>query len=273
MSWEALGIVSKYTVGSSTDKMVLIVLANFSDEQGHCYPSHKKISQIAECSIATVIRSLKRLKNKNFIDIQPRFQTLDNENRRQTSNLYIINLDYHNDIGSGLQNDMGGGSQKEIPITNQSKPVNNEYKYRLQPRKKDQEMLNILFDNFWNAYPKRPNNNKHGAYLKYVEAIKEISPEKLLQSVHNFSRTQIDVEAKYIPHAKTWLNQKRYLDEAETSNVVPLNKTIQLKVEDVINAKPFFQDLINRDGDKQQQVREMINQNLINIKQIKWFKL
>jgi pyocin large subunit-like protein len=91
MSWSALKWASEVKVGNSTDKLILIILANFTDAENTCYPSHKKIADLGECSTDTVIRSLKRLKELQFIDIEKRFQLTNNNNHRQTSiNLILI---------------------------------------------------------------------------------------------------------------------------------------------------------------------------------------
>jgi hypothetical protein len=47
--------------------------------------------------------------------------------------------------------------------------------------------------------------------------------------------------------------------------------TKQLTVDEVVTAKPFYQDIINRDGDKTQQVLTMIQNNQIHRDQIRWF--
>ena len=47
--------------------------------------------------------------------------------------------------------------------------------------------------------------------------------------------------------------------------------TYQLKVEDVLTAGPAFQDKINRDTDKTDQVIAMIKTNKIHREQIRWF--
>ena len=92
MSWFALSWASELKVGNSTDKLVLICLANFADENNQCYPSHKTISKFAEIVPQSVMRSLARLKIKGFISIEPRFQKTENNKNRQTSNLYQLNI-------------------------------------------------------------------------------------------------------------------------------------------------------------------------------------
>lgn len=207
MSWEALNWASKLKVGGITDKMVLITLANYADEQGCCYPSHKKIAEISECSVLTIIRALQRLEKKGFIKIEPRFQKLNSDKSRQTSNLY--KLLFESDILGGYQNDIGGGYHKDTPITNKNKPYTK------------------IFEQFWFEYPNRPNDNKFGAFLKFEQAIKNVKFDYLLAKTKLFAQSQKGKDTKFIPHAKTWLHQKRYDDIIEIKETkVNLNKLV-----------------------------------------------
>lgn len=73
---------------------------------------------------------------------------------------------------------------------------------------------NILFDRFWAAYP------KHVGKDKALKAFVRINPsEEMLTSIIENLEKQKKCYAwgkhnwKYIPHAATWLNQKRWEDE------------------------------------------------------------
>lgn len=49
----------KQKVGNATGKAVLLMLANYADEGGECYPSQERLAEECECSTATVQRWLK----------------------------------------------------------------------------------------------------------------------------------------------------------------------------------------------------------------------
>ena len=195
MSWSALKWASEVKVGNSTDKLILIILANFTDAENTCYPSHKKIAELCECSTDTVIRSLKRLKELNFIDIEKRFQLTQNNNHRQTSNIYKLNIDTQS------QNATPPPMQNATPIT-----YNNKKEYSKE------------FEIFWKEYPNRPNDNKFGASQKVnlVMRNKEITFENLINKTKIFAKSQTGKDEKFIPHAKTWLSQKRFNDVEQT---------------------------------------------------------
>jgi len=191
MSWSALKWASEVKVGNSTDKLILIILANFTDAEDTCYPSHRKIAELCECSTDTVIRSLKRLKDLKFIEVEKRFQLTQKNNHRQTSNIYKLITDTQSQIATPPP------MQNATPITYHNKK---EYS-------KD-------FEIFWKEYPNRPNDNKFGASQKFCVIMKnkEIDFELLLKRTVLFAKSQSGKDEKFIPHAKTWLSQKRYND-------------------------------------------------------------
>ena len=191
MSWSALKWASEVKVGNSTDKLILIILANFTDAENTCYPSHKKIAELCECSTDTVIRSLKRLKELNFIEVEKRFQLTQNNNHRQTSNIYKLLIDTQSQIATPPP------MQNATPIT-----YHNKKEYSKE------------FEIFWKEYPNRPNDNKFGASQKFsvIMENKEIDFELLLKRTVLFAKSQAGKDEKFIPHAKTWSSQKRYND-------------------------------------------------------------
>jgi DNA-binding transcriptional regulator YhcF (GntR family) len=191
MSWSALKWASEVKVGNSTDKLILIILANYTDAEDSCYPSHRKLAEVCECSTDTVIRALKRLADNNFIEIEKRFQVTENNNHRQTSNIYKLKIDTQSQIATPPP------MQNATPITYQNKK---EYSKE--------------FEIFWKEYPNRPNDNKFGASQKFhiVMRDKEISFENLITKTKSFAKSQSGKDERFIPHAKTWLSQKRFND-------------------------------------------------------------
>jgi|TARA_R110000787_G_scaffold271804_1_gene379061 hypothetical protein len=195
MSWRALDWASKQKTGNYADKLILIILANYADDNNNCFPSLKTICTMTECSRSTVIRSLKRLEINNFIKIQERFANVGH-NKRQTSNLYELNIGYQIETPQ-CPIDTPPSILEKPQLTNNNKPI-----------------YNSDFEMFWKAYPNRPNDNKYGAFQKFsvIMKTKEITFDNLLVKTKWFAKTQENKESKFIPHAKTWLTQKRFLD-------------------------------------------------------------
>ena len=87
MSIEAINYALKCPVKNATQKAVLLVLANYSNEQNQSYPSISTISRQSCCQDRTVIRALKELEESGFIQKMPRFN-----DKGQTSNLYTVGV-------------------------------------------------------------------------------------------------------------------------------------------------------------------------------------
>ena len=202
MSWDAIAWAASQKAGGSTDKLILIILANFADEHGASFPSHRTIATKAECGLSTVERALKRLEKSGLISITPRFDTSAEGSNRQTSNSYVLKMGVTNLTG-------GGGVQKDDPITNQNKP-NKGFRYPSG------------FEEWWNAYPIN-NGSKKKSYELWLKAVDQYVDEKdLFIRTCRFAQTQKGKETKYIPHATTWLNQRRW----ETVDMTEKKKTL-----------------------------------------------
>jgi biotin operon repressor len=80
MSLEYITKVLRVEV-NSTQKLLLIVLANYSDEFGCSYPSHKKLTELTGLSLTAIKDNLKKLRDMGYIEW---------EQRKNTSNYYKI---------------------------------------------------------------------------------------------------------------------------------------------------------------------------------------
>ena len=206
MSFSALSWASKQKTGSGTTKLVLLCLANYADDKNSCFPSYKTLIAFTEFSRMTIVTSLKKLQEKGFITINNRFQDLG-DSARQTSNLYQlhINNEPHTKYIPPSIVGIPPHSQSDTPPPIVDVP---HITYNNKP------LYNKEFEIFWKTYPNRPNDNKYGAFQKFVDIIKkkEITFEVLIEKTKWFAKTQEGKDTKFIPHCKTWLSQKRFLD-------------------------------------------------------------
>ena len=51
-----------------TQKLILIVLANYSDEFGQAYPSHRKLTELTGLSLSAIKDNLKKLQELGYIN-------------------------------------------------------------------------------------------------------------------------------------------------------------------------------------------------------------
>jgi hypothetical protein len=77
------------------------------------------------------------------------------------------------------------------------------------------------FEEFWQAYPKRPGNPKAPAAAKYryVREKIKIPRETLLSAVKAYAASRDGEESKFTAQAVTWLNQRRWEEDYEPAEV------------------------------------------------------
>ena len=85
MSFDALATCINITNIRPISKLVLLVLANYANEEWQSYPSKKKLSELCNCDEQTIRRAIEELVQNNIIKSQARFIS-----GKQVSNLYTI---------------------------------------------------------------------------------------------------------------------------------------------------------------------------------------
>jgi len=77
--------------------------------------------------------------------------------------------------------------------------------------------MDAMFDDFWAAYPKKvAKATAKSAFLKHKPTLELV--EKMIAGIEKYKKTDQWTRdgGQYIPHAATWLNQKRWEDEIPT---------------------------------------------------------
>lgn len=98
------------------------------------------------------------------------------------------------------------------------------------------------FEAFWKKYPRRKGTSKQDARRKYAQAVKDGARPEQLDAALEEQKTMWANERRditKIPHAATWLNQRRWEDADDNWNVHAAGPT---------SGNPFL-DLIQGDAD------------------------
>jgi hypothetical protein len=214
MSFSAMAWASKQKVKSASQKLVLLMLANYADDQDKCWPSKQTLADMCCLSKSGICKTISQLEDSGLLQV---------EKRDGTSSLIRLNTDVHQvDRGclpsrQGVSTTRTGGvhpvdtnlsmNQSEEPITETISP--------------DSE-----FEEFWAAYPKRPNNPRKKAMAAYKKARKTTSQEKLLTSVGEYSAYMQGENPKFVAMASTWLNDERWnCDYSKGADVIKAYKS------------------------------------------------
>ena len=205
MSIEAINYAFKCQTKNATQKAVLLVLANYSNENNQSYPSISTISRLSSCQDRTVIRALKELEESGFIQKMPRF----NE-KGQTSNLYTI---------GGDKIDMGGVTET-TPYPKED-TVNN----KIRGDKKDTPYTEE-FRQWWELYPRKAGSKKE-AFKVFQKVLQKEDYSTIYKATDIFShniRLNNHTDVKWIPHPVTWLRQERWETVTKQENNTNLNR-------------------------------------------------
>jgi len=73
-----------------TEKLILLLLANYANDTNTCYPSYDTIAKLSNCSRRTAIKTINSLARQGLISVQTRRLS----NKDNQSNIYTLNTDF-----------------------------------------------------------------------------------------------------------------------------------------------------------------------------------
>jgi hypothetical protein len=200
MSFRALSWAADQDCKSALQKLVLIMLANYSDDNESCFPSYKHLAKVCLCNERTIMRVIKSLQSAGLVRVESRFIS-----GKQTSNRFILQT------GTGVtndtpQNEIRGDTGDRVGVT-QTTPNT----VRFIPNKKTNKKTYCSdFDEWWSIYPRR-DGSKATAFDKWKKATQaDVSIGDLLARTKVFAHNMRGKDLQYIAHAATWLYQKRW---------------------------------------------------------------
>lgn len=197
MSFQAMAWAAAQKL-PTRDKFVLIMMANYADEIGKCWPSLNRLSAETSMSRSTVQLAIKALETAGLLRVEQRSQ-----DGVSLPNHYFLNLTgvyrdpvHCTDSEEGVYRQPVGG----IPVIG-TKPIK-------EPITKDSI---VGFEKFWLACPRRVG--KEAARKAYEKARKLASDEELLTGIRRYAAARVGQEEQFTVHPATWLNQGRWADE------------------------------------------------------------
>ena len=175
-----------------TQKLVLILLSNYCDENNSCFPSHSTIAYLAGIkSSKHISKIIRELSKRGYLRIQYRYK----EDGGNKSNLYTLTLER-------------GILQDTLPLEEPKGVLPSE------PNTKEdtKDIINIEFERFWKIYPRKVS--KFSARLKYQQIVKTYDKDKLYHQLEKFVAhcEAEETDTQFICHCTTFLNQRRFLD-------------------------------------------------------------
>ena len=169
MSFQAMALAVKIKTDSPTDKLVLMMLANYASEDLQSYPSYATLARECCMSDRAVIVAMGRLRKQGLVTWIKRKKYSDDESRELTSNLYTLHL-------SGK------------PTTHKKKKAENAMPTGGSDKKSSESPVNTS-----TAYPAPPPvNNLHNPYAESAQNTitdtKEVRKEDLQSKNSEFEK-------------------------------------------------------------------------------------
>lgn len=214
MSFTAMAWASKQKTKSSSQKLVLLMLANYADDQDKCWPSKQTLADMCCMSKSGICKTIIQLESAGFLVVVK---------REGTSSIIRLHTGVHQvdrgcpPSGQGVSTQWTGGvhpvdtnlsmNQSEEPIT-------------------ETILSDAEFEEFWAAYPKRPNNPKKPAKLKYMAARKRgVAHDVIMAGVNDYAETRANEDPKFTKLAETWLNKECWEADYSVSGGKPSPET------------------------------------------------
>lgn len=211
MSVRTMAAVWEKSQHSGTNLLMLLAIADFSDDDGRAYPSVPTLARKCRMKERNARYILADLVDSNELSIQ-------HGKGPRGSNVYRIKLaSLGLQQSAGVQSFAGGQHGSPTPCTTlPDTPATQCRQTIIEPS------VNYLsdFESFWSAYPKKkakgdaqaawkklkPNADLIGAILEAIE-------------VQKTSEDWTKENSKFIPYPATWLNGRRWEDEnADTAH-------------------------------------------------------
>ena len=197
MSFQAMAWAVSHKLPSK-DKFVLVMMANYADEDGKCWPSLNRLADDTSMSRSTIQLAIKGLETAGMLRIEHRSQ-----DGVKLPNYYYLNLKkiYREPVQcTDLNEEIYRQTVEGIPAVG-NKPIT-------EPITKDSI---VGFEKFWLACPRRIG--KEAARKAYEKARKIASDFELLEGIRRYATSRAGQDEQFTVHPATWLNQGRWADE------------------------------------------------------------
>lgn len=212
MSFQAMAWAIKQKAGNATGKAVLLMLANYADEDGICFPSQNTLANECECSTRAISNWLKRFEDAGLIARETRYGQLG----YRTSDVIRLSIKSLPERGSHENNSHENRSK---PTGTTFRAYQNDVHSNLSDnlsrnlsddrRAREKELEAEFHETFWPAFPNKVGKPK--ALTAFLKARKKDSLENIMAGLQRYVTGKPPDRAWLNP--TTFLNQERWNDQ------------------------------------------------------------
>lgn len=217
MSFEAMAWAVKQRCASTGQKMVLLMIANYANDDGVCWPRKQTLADACCMSKSAVCDNINRLKDAGLITVEERGG--EPGEGRQRSSLIHLHME-----GPPVGQEVSGNRTAGVQLSDTSGVrLSDSYKKNLSEDNQSSEPItggiDEEFSEFWAAYPKRtPHSNPRApALTKYRHARQRllVSHETLVNAAKAYAAKMKGDDPKFVVQTTRWFNERRWEETAE----------------------------------------------------------
>lgn len=208
----------------STGLVLFVALHHWVGRDGECWPSVKAIGSLTGLSADSVRRGLRALESVGAVTVVPRYTT-DGDRSSNAYQLHYINPESAGTSPQIREEGVPADSREEV------KPfIEEKEKNTLAHPKVSESATTIIpalpattpdddgFEAFWRVYPRKIG--KATAHKRWSRMTTQERGLATAAIQHHASRwVRLQTESQFIPHAMTWLNQRRWEDDLTTESM------------------------------------------------------
>lgn len=172
MSWQAVTWATRCRVGDASEKLLLMTLANYANEDGESWYSQERLSYDTEIPERTLRRKLQSLSEKGYIEVTPRRRT----DGTKTTSLIRLLASQTAKMAEGASTGQNGtsppakmaGQPPAICVAGQDSSGNNQEPSLSVGKKPKKGEYTAEFENeVWQPYPRKQGTSKLNAFKKW----------------------------------------------------------------------------------------------------------
>lgn len=236
-----MSVVWKITDLNTTQKMVMLALADNADDDGKCWPSIAHIAKKCSLKERAVYGALKSLDEAGYIS------RIHGERKTTVYKLNpALNAPMHNmhpapDAGDPLHN-MHPTPALNAPRTiiepsREPSKVNRETDVSRKRVPKARKYPEDFEKGLWDRWPEKRRRDKPKAYTAWREALQRAGPDEILAGLEAYLKSS-EVAEGYAPYPAKWLKGDRWEEDFESNAGTP-EKTGDAKRYDELSRKRF----------------------------------
>ncbi|WP_052961447.1 MULTISPECIES: helix-turn-helix domain-containing protein [unclassified Leucobacter] len=191
------------------ERLVLLALADYADEEASCFPSQDAIAERSCCSDRTVRRVLETFEGAGIVKRSRRYV-----GGERTSDRYVLAVGHRTDFPvEGYRTKSATSPDKNDEVTGHPCPGNhqNHQNHQVPPvvphEQSGAEAESLGFDDWWAAYPLK--KDKGTARRAFARATKKVSVEVLVAAARAY-REDPNREQAFTKYPASWLNAEAW---------------------------------------------------------------